>query len=76
MDVIQNLLIVGLSLSQATLILSLEFPKIKIEKNYSGFLFMTTGTIGITQYFVSCLEFSQIASTYNVQCRRHCHYKA
>ena len=43
MEVIQNLLIVGLSLSQATLILSLEFPKIKIEKNYSGFLFMTTG---------------------------------
>ena len=32
MDIIQNLLIVGLSLSQATLILSLEFPKIKIEK--------------------------------------------
>ena len=45
MDVIQNLLIVGLSLSQATLILSLEFPKIKIEKNYSGFLFLTTGTM-------------------------------
>ena len=62
MDIIQNLLIVGLSLSQATLILSLEFPKIKIililgnsrketrnnffqfEKNYSGFLFMTTRT--------------------------------
>ena len=45
MDVIQNLLIVGLSVSQATLILSLEFPQIKIEKNYSRFPFMTTGTM-------------------------------